>query len=305
MHCLGSTVDPVLAKAAGRSLSVFIPEGAEPRVVQRLRRLGADIHVCARVPGEAGDPCVHAFQKAVAQGAQPFCCQGNENGLTIDGGKTIGFEIISMVLSGAAKMPETIFVQVGGGALASSLIQAFEDARRMGILQKMPRFCTVQTQGAFPLKRAYDRIVRKIESRLGLLNSSFGESPSGALKQADRICAQASPALIEEELRGAATHRGEFMFAWESEPKSIAAGILDDETYDWLAVVRGMLLSGGIPLVASESSLARAGLLGREATGIDVDETGAAGLAGFLECKNDGIEEQFGRIALLFSGKRR
>jgi hypothetical protein len=30
----------------------------------------------------------------------------------------------------------------------------------------------------------------------------------------------------------------------------VATGILDDETYDWRAVVEGMLTTGGRPLVA-------------------------------------------------------
>ena len=42
-------------------------------------------------------------------------------------------------------------------------------------------------------------------------------------------------------LAWAARHRSAFMWPWETEPHSVADGILDDETYDWLAVVRGML----------------------------------------------------------------
>ena len=64
-----------------------------------------------------------------------------------------------------------------------------------------------------------------------------------------------SPALIQDELHYAATHRSEFMWPWEEEPISIATGILDDETYDWLAVVEGMLLTGGVPLVVDEQTL--------------------------------------------------
>lgn len=292
----------VLARAAGRSISVFIPEQANPRVVQRLEELGADIHVCPRAPGERGDPCVYAFQAAVAREALPFCCQGNENGMTIDGGKTIGFEMISSALEGNAVIPDTVFVQVGGGALASALIQSFRDGLRMGAISSMPRVCTVQTQGGFPLKRAYDRIVEKIEGRLGLAHSPSG---GGEFERAARIRDRAEPALIEEELHWAAVHRSQFMKPWESEPQSIAGGILDDETYDWLAIVRGMLLSGGFCVVASEKALEEAWHAGREAMGVDVDATGSAGLAGFLECQNQGLSEPFGRIAVLFTGRQR
>ena len=78
------------------------------------------------------------------------------------------------------------------------------------------------------------------------------------------------------------------MWPWEQEPHSVAHGILDDETYDWLAVVEGMLATGGSPLVVGEQTLAHANALAREATGIDVDPTGSAGLAGLLALRDAG-----------------
>ena len=81
----------------------------------------------------------------------------------------------------------------------------------------------------------------------------------------------------------AAQHRSEFMWPWENEPHSIAHGILDDETYDWLAVVEAMLATGGQPIVVDEDTLAHANALARRATGSDVDYTGSAGLAGLLD----------------------
>jgi hypothetical protein len=73
------------------------------------------------------------------------------------------------------------------------------------------------------------------------------------------------------------------MRAWR-EPHSLADGILDDETYDWIAdveVMRSSGSSGGRPVVASESDIARAHTLARSA-GFDVSATGSAGFAGAL-----------------------
>ena len=72
------------------------------------------------------------------------------------------------------------------------------------------------------------------------------------------------------------------MWPWESEPHSLAHGILDDETYDWRNIVKGMFASGGWPIVVSEDQVDRANQLARKTTGIDVDHTGSAGLAGLL-----------------------
>ncbi len=70
-------------------------------------------------------------------------------------------------------------------------------------------------------------------------------------------------------LAGIARHRSEYMWAWETEPVTIAHGILDDETYDWLAVVRAMLLTGGRSVVVDEATLEAANALARPDLGID------------------------------------
>jgi threonine synthase len=95
------------------------------------------------------------------------------------------------------------------------------------------------------------------------------------------------------------------MWPWGPEPHSVATGILDDETYDWLAVVRGMLASGGGPVLVSETGLREANRLAQETTGIDVDPTGSAGLAGLLRLRRLGAVRDDETCAVLFTGIRR
>jgi threonine synthase len=102
-----------------------------------------------------------------------------------------------------------------------------------------------------------------------------------------------------------ARHRSSYMWAWETEPRSIAQGILDDETYDWLAVVRAMLATGGGSLVVDETTLREARSIAFESTGIDADETGTAGLAGLLALARRGDLPAGETIAVLFTGRRR
>jgi threonine synthase len=103
----------------------------------------------------------------------------------------------------------------------------------------------------------------------------------------------------------ARTHRSAFMWPWEEEPRSIAHGILDDETYDWATVVEGMLLSGGHPVVVGEERLRAANDAARETTGIDVDHTGSAGLAGLMELLDLDPALAGERALVIFSGVRR
>jgi threonine synthase len=91
------------------------------------------------------------------------------------------------------------------------------------------------------------------------------------------------------------------MWPWESEPRSIAHGILDDETYDWLEIVRGLHESGGTVVIVDEPTLEEAQLRARDATAIDVDATGSSGLAGALAQPPAPGE----RAAAILSGARR
>ncbi|HEV8433454.1 MAG TPA: pyridoxal-phosphate dependent enzyme [Thermoanaerobaculia bacterium] len=222
----------VVARAAERKLLVFVPAEAAPSILARLQALGAHVTRCERRSDEAGDPALLRFREAVADGALPFTCQGTENGLVIEGGQTLGWEIASQ-LAAAGLTIDRLFIQVGGGALASAVIAGLEEAREAGVIARIPRIHAVQTEAVAPLRRAWE-------------------------------CGSMSP--------------------WENPRKSIATGILDDETYDWVAVVRGMSASGGFPVIVSEEELAEA----QQIAGENVSATGAAGLAGLLHLRVSG-----------------
>jgi threonine synthase len=269
----------VVARAAGRALRVFAPTWADPSVLARLESLGARIEECPREDGVPGDPTYHALKRALEGGAVPFTCQGPDNGLTVEGGETIGYEMVSELWQAGTNL-DRLVVQVGGGALASSCIRAFEDAALLEAPVSLPRIHAVQTAEAHPLERAF----RRVRQRVGH---------------------EVSPAGIVEALTYARGHRSEFMWPWEEEPKSAATGILDDETYDWAAVVGGMLATDGSPVLVSEEALEEANRLARETTGVEVDHTGSAGLAGLLELARRGVIGSDERVAVLFTGIRR
>ena len=101
----------------------------------------------------------------------------------------------------------------------------------------------------------------------------------------------------------AAAHWDECMTAWPTTPRSFADGILDDETYDWVAVCRAMRASGGSPVVASERHVHEAYALAHRTTDIDVSPTGSSGLAGLLAARSHVANDE--RVAVVFSGIRR
>ena len=253
----------VLARAVGRRLEVFVPTWADPLVIHRLDGLGAEVTVAARQPAERGDPCVRRFRDAVAQGAVPFTCQGTDNALALDGGRTLAWELVDQL---GGKAPDHVVVQAGGGALASCTVRGLREAFDMGALTAMPRVHVVQPEHAAPLVRAWEH-VSGLAADVGW----------------ERACERGG------------THRAEFMWPW-ADPRSIATGIVDDETYDWLEVVRGVGASGGTIFTLPDDAFLAAGRAATTAAGTPIGPTGAAAYAGVLDLQSRGMEGTFATV---------
>ena len=244
-----------LAAAVQWPIAVHVPTAASPSVIAKLESLHADIRVCPRRETDpAGDPCVLRFREAVAAGAIPFGVQGTENAWCLDGGRTIGWEMLKEI----GHRVDRIFIQVGGGAFASCV------ASSMCNVGTHPKLHAVQTEGCAPLARAWNIAMN-----------------NGGTREAGPRWAQC-------------------MWVWENEPHSLADGILDDETYDWIGILDGMSDTGGSPVVASEDAVVRAHRMAREFTDISVSPTGSAGLAGILQIRDSIADDE--RIVVVFSG---
>lgn len=256
-----------VAQAAGRTIDVYIPTWADPTIVSTLDELGAELHVCERRVGEDGDPCIHRFREAVASGSRPFGVQATDSPMTLDGGRTIGFEMVSV-----APVPDRVFVQVGGGALATCVGLAYAEAERLGRTASRPALHPVQTEGCAPFERAWRLLSERLEE--------------------DR----------EAALDHARAHPDEYMWPWETEPQSAATGIIDDITYDWIPLVEQTSQTGGEPVVVPEPLVLEALDVARAETDIPVDATGTAGLAGLMQWLRTHSERFDGRAAVLFTG---
>jgi threonine synthase len=142
----------------------------------------------------------------------------------------------------------------------------------------MPRVHVVQTQGAAPLARAWTQVRQRM--------AEHSETAAAALAYA-------------------ASHRSQFMWPWEQPQHSVASGILDDETYDWLAVLRGVAATGGSTVVVDEDTLRQANRLVCETTAVRPSHTGSAGLAGLLHLQRQGVVAAGSRVGVLLTGVQR
>ncbi len=266
----------VIARAAERPLRVFIPEWADPAVVTLLRQLDAHIEVAERKVGEEGDPTYLRFLESVKAGSVPFSVQSTATATTLDGGRTIGWELAEQLALARVSGTVHLFIQVGGGALAASLWAGVNEGIREQWLMAEPVLHTVQTEAAAPLNRAWRQLL--------LARAELGQ---------------------ETVLNLASSEPNRFMWPWETVGTSAASGILDDITYDWHPLMEGMLASGGVAHVVSEALIQQANQLGRSITGIDVDATGTAGLAALLDPTVTELIRPRSQAVVLFTGVKR
>lgn len=320
----------VVARAVGRPIDVFVPTWANEAVVDRITELGGRVVPCEREPGVPGDPAHHAMLAAIEAGAVPFSCQGTETPATIDGGRTLAWEMVDALLEHDGGRPahlDRLFVQVGGGALATAVVTGLAAVADRGDLARLPVVHAVQPEGNHPLVRAWDTLALESltpERAPNTRDSSYfldrivraQAVPEGTMDNGRRAAIAESIGPIEgdrlRELVGRLRYDPErYMRVWEKEPVSYASGILDDITYDWVDIVEAMLASGGWPLVAAEGDLRRAHRLAHEHTDIDVCPTGAAGLGGLLALTAAGDGSGAAgvspreRVAVLFTGRMR
>ena len=227
-------------------------------------RWGRDIRRCERSPDDpAGDPAMLRFRDAVDAGAIPFTVQGPENALCLDGGRTIGWEIAAQARA------------AGTDSTGCSCRSAGERSPRASATAFTSELVRRRSTPCRPRAR------RRCQRR--------GSAPAAP---------SVWPAAEPIELAG---RWAEIMQVWDN-PTSLADGILDDETYDWIGVFEAMRRSGGSPVVASEADIERAHSLAVDA-GFDTSATGSAGLAGLLAIR-DQVDDT-DRVCVVMSGVAR
>jgi len=280
----------VIAAASHRPLDVFVPDWADRTVTDEIERLGASVVRCARRDGRLGDPAYHAMVEALDAGATGFSCQGTDTPTTIDGARTLAYEMLDQVDSGL----DRLVIQVGGGALATALVTGL----RLGADAPLPIVHAVQPDGNHPLVRAWDRVMAELA----------GQQPSTNRERqtAAANLGPATDAVREAVMARLQANPDRYMEPWPVPPVSYATGILDDVTYDWVWIIDAMLASGGFPVVVDDPDFRAAHRLGQEQTGIAVCPTGASGLAGLLVLTRQlGMTFAGEQVALVFSGHQR
>lgn len=171
MACVGA--------AAGLKITVFLPASAPAAKRIQVLQYGAELREVKGTYDQAFDESL-AYSKATGVLSRNTAY----NPLTIEGKKTVSFEIVRDL--GAA--PDHVFVPTGDGVIMAGVIKGFEDLLRLGLAKKMPTFWVAQAEGSSAIARA-------------LATGSFEERPSDTLADSISVDVPRNGGFVLAKLR--------------------------------------------------------------------------------------------------------
>jgi threonine synthase len=156
------------------------------------------------------------------------------NPFRIEGQKTVAFELMQQC---AWAVPDNVVVPGGNLGNSSALGKGFEELRRAGLIDRLPKLYIAQAEGAAPLAREFARLLSESKRKPG--------GPVGDIALPDKI---------------------EFV----EHPRTLASAIKIGAPISWRKALRAVLRSGGQVLTVSEQEIADAkAMIGRDGVGCE------------------------------------
>lgn len=129
-----------MCASQGQKAIIFVPSTAPKAKLTQIMMYGASLVPVAGNYDAAFDLSIEATKRFGWYNRNTAF-----NPLTIEGKKTVSFEIFSQLKE---QVPDYIFVPVGDGVIISGVYKGFEDLLEMGIIDKMPVVVAVQAAGS-------------------------------------------------------------------------------------------------------------------------------------------------------------
>jgi len=141
MACVGA--------AAGIRVRVFVPKSAPIAKRIQVLQYGADL---VEIDGNYD----LAFDRSIAYSAETGVLSRNTayNPLTIEGKKTVSFEIARALAALDGRRVDHVFVPTGDGVIIAGVYRGFEDLLAMGEIEAMPTIWAAQAEGSSAIARA-------------------------------------------------------------------------------------------------------------------------------------------------------
>jgi threonine synthase len=177
---------------------VFVPNRCDAGKVAKMGACGAHVFTV-----DAG------YAAALSLSREAACAFGwidrnDSNALTLEGTKTVAFEIWEQL---AGRVPDVVVVSVGDGATLSALAKGFREIRACGGATRLPRLVGIQAAVCSPLARAW----------AGDLPKPGDLDPAATAAEG---LAVAEPCMVDAVMRDVADTNGCLLAATEAEIES-------------------------------------------------------------------------------------
>lgn len=135
--------------AAGIRVKVFLPATAPAAKRIQVLQYGAELIPVAGSYDQAFDLSLEYSKRTGALSRNTAY-----NPLTIEGKKTVSFEIVEDLIQAGGSAPAHVFVPVGDGVILAGVYRGFEDLLKMGRIRSMPTLWACQADGSSAIARA-------------------------------------------------------------------------------------------------------------------------------------------------------
>jgi threonine synthase len=135
--------------AAGLAIKVFLPAAAPVAKRIQVLQYGAEL---IPVDGTYDE----AFDLSLEYTARTGALSRNTayNPLTIEGKKTVAFEIVDDLRQAGAGAPAHVFVPAGDGVILAGVYRGFENLLKLGRIERIPVVWACQAEGSSAIARA-------------------------------------------------------------------------------------------------------------------------------------------------------
>lgn len=135
------------AARAGLRCTVYVPASTPMEKLGAMKEYGAELQPIA---GSFSDALETAMERAVLRNAFNLTST-YLNPYAIEGNKTVAYELLAQL----GHVPDWIVVPIGAGPLLSGIYKGFQEMKRSGFVDRLPRMVGVQADGCAPIAEAY------------------------------------------------------------------------------------------------------------------------------------------------------
>jgi threonine synthase len=149
---MGASVAAYCGKA-GMRCRIFLPKDASGVKIKQIEAYGAKIDKTSKNHPDAVNLCLRYSREhdSYLMGDYPYRGEGQ---------KSVGFEIADQM---NWNIPDYIVCPIGNGTLIYAVWDAFNDLKKVRLIEKLPKMIGIQAEGCSPIIKAFKMKSKKIE----------------------------------------------------------------------------------------------------------------------------------------------